>query len=151
MVLSLIAQINIFRRFHQASDVTPSEKLNQLASQWAQKIAAAGVEKIDPNSTYGQLVCSHNAGGNIAKACAVKWYGAMKFFDWADPKLTMKASPFTQMVWKSNSAAGVGVAKGGGGIKKQNVGGKYYVVVLFDPGQSEDANIKDNVLPAAGQ
>jgi len=150
LVLSLIAQINIFRRFHQASDVTPSEKLNQLASQWAQKIAAAGVEKIDPNSTYGQLVCSHNTGGNIAKACAVKWYGAMKFFDWADPKLTMKASPFTQMVWKSNSAAGVGVAKGGGGIKKQNVGGKYYVVVLFDPGQSEDANIKDNVLPAAG-
>lgn len=73
------------------------------------------------------------------------------FYDWADPKLTIKASPFTQMVWKKNSYAGIGIAKGGGGIKKQNVGGKVYVVVLFDPGQSEEENIRENVRPAAGQ
>ena len=131
--------------------MTPSEKLNNIASQWAQKIATEGIEKIDPNSTYGQLVCSHNSGGNIAKACTVKWYGAVKFFDWADPKLTIKASPFSQMVWKNNSAVGVGIAKGGGGMKRQNVGGKDYIVVLFDPGQSDEGNIKANVLPATGQ
>ena len=151
LIRDLISEINLFRRLHQSSDVTPSEELNQLASQWAKKIAAEGVEKIDPNSTYGQLVCSHSTGGNIAKACVVKWYGAIKFYDWADPKLTIKASPFTQMVWKSNSVAGVGLAKGGGGLKRQHVGGKYYVVVLFDPGQDANANIGENVLPAAGQ
>ena len=154
LVRDLIAEINKFRRLHQSSDLTLSEELNNVASQWAQKIANEGIEKIDPNSTYGQLVCSHNAGGNIAKACAVKWYGAVKFFDWADPKLTIKASPFTQMVWKNNSAVGVGIAKGGGkpsAFKRQNVGGKEYIVVLFDPGQNDEGNIKANVLPATGE
>ena len=147
----LIAEINVFRRIHHASDVTPSEKLNQLASQRAQKIAATGVEKTYSNSTYGQLVCTHNAGGNIAKVSTVKWYGAIKFFDWADPKLTIKASPFTQMVWKSNSAAGVAIAKGKTSTKRQNLDDQYYLVVLFDPGQDANANIKENVLPATGQ
>ena len=131
--------------------MTPSEKLNQLASQWAQKIAATGVEKTYSNSTYGQLVCTQKAGGNIPKACTVKWYGAIKFFDCADPKLTITASPFTQMVWKSNLAAGVGIAKGKTSTKRQNLGDQYYLVVLFDPGQDPNANIKENVLPATGQ
>ena len=130
--------------------MTLSEELNNVASQWAQKIANEGIEKINPDSTYGQLVCSHNAGGSIAKDCTAKWYGAVMFFDWGDPKLIIKASPFTQMVWKSNFAVGVGIAKGSG-EKRQNVGGKNYIVVLFDPGQSDKGNIKANVLPATGE
>lgn len=150
VIHNVIAEIDNFRRLHQSPDVKPSEKLNHAADRWAKKIAAEGVERIDPNSNYGQLVCSHKAGGNIAKACVVKWYGAIKFFDWSNPKLTVKASPFTQLVWKKNTAIGVGVAFGGGGLKKQNVGGKNYIVVLFEPGQSDADNITENVLAATG-
>lgn len=147
----ILDQLNLFRRLHQSSDVSPSEDLNQLASKWAQKVAAQGAEKIDPNSTYGQLVCSHHTASGLAKACAVKWYGAIKFFDWAEPKLTVKSMPFTQLVWKNSTRAGVGIAKGSGGSKRQGIGGKYFVAVLFDPGQSDEGNINENVLPAAGQ
>ena len=131
--------------------MSPSEELNQLASNWAQKLAAEGAEKIDPDSKYGQLVCSHHEGSKLAKACAVKWYSAIKNFDWADPKLTVESTPFTQMVWKNSSGVGVGISKGAGGAKRRGIAGKYYVVVYFDPPQSDEENIKDNVLPAAGQ
>ena len=144
------------RRLHQSSDVSATEKINQLADEWAHKIAAAGEEKIIPNSTYGQLVCSHLPGDDIAKACAVHWYSAIRFYDWADPKLTVKASPFTQMVWKNNELAGVGIARGYGENRgdvesRSVVAGKIYVVVFLDPGQSAEAEIRENVLPAAGQ
>ena len=151
LINDLIQEIDNFRRLHQAPDVKLSVTLSQVANQWANKIANEGVERIDPNSNYGQLVCSHNAGGNTAKACVVKWYGAIKFFDWSNPKLTKNASSFTQLVWKNNSAIGVGVAKGGGGIKKQNVGGKNFIVVLFEPGQNDAGDIKDNVRAATGE
>lgn len=151
LIDDLIQEIDNFRRLHQAPDVKLSVTLSQVANQWANKIANEGVERIDPNSNYGQLVCSHNVGGNTAKACVVKWYGAIRFFDWSNPKLTKNASPFTQLVWKNNSAIGVGVARGGGGIKKQNVGGKNFIVVLFEPGQNDAGDIKDNVRAATGE
>ncbi|CAH3036690.1 unnamed protein product, partial [Porites evermanni] len=147
--MEVIIRINGFRHNHGCTDVDNSEKLSQIADQWAKKIAAEGTEKIDPTSPYGQLVCSHSSGSNIAKACVVKWYGAVQYFDWAEPKLTPKSSPFTQLVWKKNTEAGVGFAKGGG-LKRNNVASKYYVVVLFNPGQGAKENIKENVLPATG-
>lgn len=149
--MDLVDQINLFRRLHQSSDVSPSEELDKEAGAWAQQLAAEGAEKIDPSSKYGQLVCSHHAGSDLPKACAVKWYSAIKFFDWADPKLTVKSSPFTQMVWKNSTRVGVGIAQGGGGAKRRNIGGKYFIAAFFDPAQSDEGNIKENVLPAAGQ
>ena len=128
-----------------------------MAEQWAHKISAEGEEKINPNSTYGQLVCSHVQNSDIAKACAVHWYSNIRFYDWADPKLTIKASPFTQMVWKSNVLAGVGMARAHGGmmlndaVARADIPNKIYVVVFLDPGQSEDAEVRENVLPATGQ
>ena len=147
----MVAEINRFRRLHQASDVSVSKELNQLANQWAIKIAQLGEEKKNPVSKYGQLVCSQN-GGELAKDCTVGWYGSIQFFDWADPKITEKASPFTQMVWKNNKFVGVGIGKRSGDSKKQNVGAKSdYIVVRFDPGQDAKAKVKENVLPVAGQ
>lgn len=142
--------INVFRNLHQASDVSDSQELNQLASEWAENLAASGEEKIDPDSEFGQLVCSHQAEADIAKACAVKWYSAIRFFDWADPKLTVKTSPFTQLVWQSTTSIGVGIAKAKGNAKRGNVPGKYYIAVFLSPAQSDD-KVKENVLPAAGR
>ncbi|XP_058959077.2 uncharacterized protein [Pocillopora verrucosa] len=141
--------VNVFRNLHQASDVSDSQELNQLASEWAENLAASGEEKIDPDSEFGQLVCSHQAEADIAKACAVKWYSAIRFFDWADPKLTVKTSPFTQLVWQSTTSIGVGIAKAKGNSKRENVPGKYYIAVFLSPAQSDD-KVKENVLPAAG-
>lgn len=147
----LLDQINVFRRLHQSPDVSISEGLNQKATKWAQQLAAEGAEKVDSNSAYGQLVCSHHTANDLAKACAVKWYGAIKFFDWAEPKLTVKSSPFTQLVWKSSTQTGVGIARAGGAKRRQGIGGKYYIALLFEPGQSDEEDIKENVQPAGGQ
>ena len=93
----------------------------------------------------------------MAKACAVKWYSAIRFYDWADPKLNKKASPFTQIVWKNNALAGIGLARGNGANKGEDILAQQtagnncnYVVVFFDPGQSVEGDIRENVLPAAG-
>lgn len=150
LLMDLADQINAFRRLHQSSDVSPSEDLDKEAAAWAQQLAAEGAEKINNSSKYGQLVCSHHAGSDLAKACAVKWYSAIKFFDWADPKLTVKSSPFTQMVWKDSKRVGVGIAKGNRGAKRNVIGGQYFIAAFFDPAQSDEGNIKENVLPAAG-
>ena len=128
-----------------------SEDLNQLAQQWAQKMAISGEEKKNDDSKYGQLVCSHNKKDTVAEECAVKWYSSIKFFDWADPKVTEKALPFIQMVWKNSTLVGVGIAVGNGGVRKQNIAGKFYAVVLFDPGMDTNGKLKENVLPATGE
>ncbi|XP_022780748.1 uncharacterized protein LOC111321985 isoform X2 [Stylophora pistillata] len=141
--------VNVFRNLHQASDVSDTQELNQLAREWAGNLAATGEEKIDPDSEFGQLVCSHHAEGDIAKACAVKWYSAIRFFDWADPKLTVKTSPFTQLVWQSTTSIGVGIAKAKDNVKRVDVPGKYFIAVFLSPAQSDD-KVKENVLPAAG-
>lgn len=93
----------------------------------------------------------------MAKACTVKWYSTVSFYDWADPKLTLKSSPFTQLVWKNNALVGVGLARGNGANKRENIEGNYaddnvynYVVVFFDPGQNAGGDVRENVLPAAG-
>lgn len=108
-------QINLFRKLHQASYVSSSNELNQLARSWALQLATVGTERIDPYSIYGQLVCSHQTKTDIVKACAAKWYAGVKFFDWADPKLTVKLPPFAQMVWKNGTCVGAGSAKGHAG------------------------------------
>ena len=142
--------MNVFRRLHKSPDVAIAEELNQAAGKWAQTLAASGEEKIDPDSQFGQLVCSHHSEGDIAMACAVKWYSAVKFYDWADPKLTVQNSPFTQLVWKASTSMGVGIAKGGPSVRRAAVPGKYFIVVNLEPAQSDD-KIKENVLPAEGQ
>ena len=131
--------------------MSKSAEISQKANNWAQKLAVDGAEQIDPNSTYGALVCSH-LGNDVAKACAVKWYGTIKDYDWAEPKLLVKASPFTQLVWKKSSHVGIGIAEGTSNIKRQNLGsGKYFVVVYFEPRQSDLQDIKENVFPATGE
>lgn len=130
--------------------MSDTQELNQLAREWAGNLAATGEEKIDPDSEFGQLVCSHHAEGDIAKACAVKWYSAIRFFDWADPKLTVKTSPFTQLVWQSTTSIGVGIAKAKDNVKRVDVPGKYFIAVFLSPAQSDD-KVKENVLPAAGR
>ena len=60
------------------------------------------------------------------------------------------------MIWKNNELAGVGIARGygenQGDVESRSVvAGKIYVVVSLDPGQSAEAEIRENVLPAAGQ
>ena len=104
-----------------------------------------------PNATHqGKLVCSVDHEGDIAKTCAVKWYSTIQFYDWADPKLTEKAIPFTEMVWMKNILAGVGIAAGANDGNYSGDANRIYVVVLLAPGQSDEEDIRLNVLPAAG-
>lgn len=130
----LVDQIKLFRKLHQSSYVSPSDELNQLANRWVQQLTADGTERIHPYSIYGQPVCSNHTENDIVKACAAKWYGAVKFFDWADPKMTVKSSPFTQMVWKNSTRIGVGISwhsKGSWRCQGTGYRGKIFHICIF--------------------
>lgn len=76
---------------------------------------------------------------NVGKAAPDRWVEESRFFDFRSPQLTPKNSDFAQMVWKSESEFGLGVAK-------SKLGNRWVVTSAFDNPASDRYNdLKHNV------
>ena len=70
------------------------------------------------------------------------WYDEIKDYDFNKPGFSMATGHFTQVVWKSSSALGCGIAMGA----KNGVNWVYGVGQYTPPGNVID-NFSENVLP----
>ena len=94
---------------------------------------------------YGEnLYCSSDSKsgpGHIdkceqVKAAVASWYNEVTLYDWGYPGYTAGTGRFTQVVWKSSSRMGIGVAS--------NSKGMTYVVANYDPPGNE-GRFEENV------
>lgn len=115
----------------------------QLSQDWAEILAKEDRFAYRPNCTYGEnIYClwssDHNAKANPKDVCR-SWYEEHREHNYhVEPRGVFRAGHFTQLVWKSTTELGVGIAK----TKR----GKVLVVCNYNPRGNTIGEFNANVL-----
>lgn len=105
-----------------------------------QKTIAAEDSMIhNPTQKYGENIY-WSSSSDIAGSDPVEtWYKEIKDYDFDAATFSMSTGHFTQVVWKSSSTIGVGIAK--------SKAGGTYCVTNYDPPGNMIRKFKENVSP----
>ncbi|KAJ7988144.1 hypothetical protein DPEC_G00320570 [Dallia pectoralis] len=123
----LLTSVNKYRSQHGAKSLQLSPALTREAQEWAKHLI----------STDKLMTCGKGHGENIlgcsgfnetaptGSYVADSWYKGIEQYDFSSPGFKKGAGNFTQMVWKSSTHVGVGLATNGLG--------RFITVAFFDP------------------
>ncbi|XP_075903252.1 uncharacterized protein LOC142902242 [Nelusetta ayraudi] len=104
--------------------MTFSNDLNSSAQSWADHLMAT--DKLSHSTTEdGENVFTMYGSAGIVltgKEAVESWYNEIKDYQWSNPGFASNTGHFTQVVWKSSTELGVGMATNG---KKVYVVGQY--------------------------
>lgn len=134
---------NIYRKRHGVPMLKINHDLCQLSQDWAETLAREDRFAYRPHCTHGEnIYClwssDRNAKASPKDVCR-SWYEEHKDHNYlVEPKGLFRAGHFTQMVWKSTTELGVGVAK----TRK----GKVVVVCNYSPRGNIVGDFLANVL-----
>ncbi|KAI2657127.1 Golgi-associated plant pathogenesis-related protein 1 [Labeo rohita] len=106
---------NEYRKQHQAPELTYNDELCSAAQKWADhmlSIRTLGHSETDDgeNVYYFSSSVSKPASG---KAAVDSWYSEIKDYNFSTPGNQPGTGHFTQVVWKSSTELGVGLATDG--------------------------------------
>uniref|UniRef100_A0A0K0F285 CAP domain-containing protein (inferred by orthology to a zebrafish protein) n=1 Tax=Strongyloides venezuelensis TaxID=75913 RepID=A0A0K0F285_STRVS len=130
----VVEQINLIRLVHGVCPLQESTRLDRLAQEEANEIAAKGYSLSKRLRKYGVI----KAAFYISELTGLvsRWYNEKIFYNY-HVNYGLMASKFTQIVWKDSVHIGVGVSK------KRNV---LHLVVVFYPKGNIFGQYKRNVL-----
>jgi hypothetical protein len=74
--------------------------------------------------------------------CVKSWYNEVKKYNFKNPGFAMATGHFTQLVWKSSTRLGLGLAAG-----KHGRSNAYYCVAEYSPPGNYANEFRENVLP----
>ncbi|MFM6182997.1 MAG: CAP family protein [Dolichospermum sp.] len=148
-----LSKHNSYRATHRSPALTTSSSANNSAQTWAQYLADNGLFQ---HSTANQR---NNAGENLyvfyttssidainlANKAVTSWYDEVSKYDYSKPGFSSATGHFTQVVWKSTTQLGCGVARG----TKTMSGTKFnafYVVCHYLPAGNVTGQFPANVL-----
>ncbi|XP_069119415.1 uncharacterized protein [Argopecten irradians] len=109
----LIDAHNALRGCHGSPKLAEVDDLTRDAQMWADIIAEKGFTQYSELPGRGESIVLLDTngleldGGDVSKL----WYNERDQFDFSDPKWRKATMNFTQMIWKSSTDVGVGVAK----------------------------------------
>ncbi|XP_057300775.1 Golgi-associated plant pathogenesis-related protein 1-like [Hydractinia symbiolongicarpus] len=144
---------NALRSLHvDTGPVAWSDALTHDAQIWAEHIASIGGLPHSNNKEQGENIYWFSATGTCADA-ALPWYNEYKYYDYATTYNTTNKpiGHFTQVVWKSTTTIGVGMARSASGtyiVARYHPRGNYVLVQIGE--NYEDARLRvfsDNVRP----
>lgn len=119
---------NKYRAAHGVPELKLDPQLNENSKKWAQTLAANDKLELQPHCKYGQniyLVTSNDPSFVLDPFAIVdRWYSENDKHVYTEEPTTLKAGNFTQMIWKSTTHLGVGIAKNGE---------KMYLVANYNP------------------
>ncbi|KAF8788859.1 Golgi-associated plant pathogenesis-related protein 1-like isoform X1 [Argiope bruennichi] len=135
---------NNYRTMHGCPPLMMSEELSSIAQGWAEKLAEKGFLQYSENPGLGENITlvdldqSTKKGEQIVK----EWYKEINNYNYNKPGWKRGAYHVSQLLWKSTTEIGVGVAK----VPGQN---KAYVVVNYRPAGNNNmpGEFERNVLP----
>lgn len=135
---------NNYRTMHGCPPLVMCEELSAIAQSWAEKLAEKGFLQYSENPGLGENISlvdleqPTRKGEQIVK----EWYKEINNYNYSKPGWKRGAYRFSQLLWKSTTEIGVGVAK----IPGQN---KAYVVVNYRPAGNNNmpGEFERNVLP----
>jgi len=135
---------NNYRTMHGCPPLLMCEELSSIAQGWAEKLSEKGFLQYSENPGLGENISlvdleqPTRKGEQIVK----EWYKEINNYNYNKPGWKRGAYRFSQLLWKSTTEIGVGVAK----IPGQN---KAYVVVNYRPAGNNNmpGEFERNVLP----
>ncbi|XP_054712787.1 Golgi-associated plant pathogenesis-related protein 1-like isoform X2 [Uloborus diversus] len=135
---------NNYRTLHGCPPLAMSEELSSIAQSWADKIAEKGFLQYSENPGLGENISlvdidpAARKGEQIVK----EWYKEINNYNYNKPGWKRGAYRFSQLLWKSTTEIGIGVARIPG-LKKA------YVVVNYRPAGNNNmpGEFERNVLP----
>ncbi len=142
---------NYYRAHHSASPLTISQRLNRIAQQYAEHLAATVTFQHSGNKLENEILGENLYNqwisfGKVpvsAREAAKSWYDEIALYSFKHPQYSEETGHFTQLVWKSTQKMGVGVALSADGRNVFIVTNYYPAGNIINPGYFEK-----NVLPA---
>uniref|UniRef100_A0A671KCA0 Im:7150988 n=1 Tax=Sinocyclocheilus anshuiensis TaxID=1608454 RepID=A0A671KCA0_9TELE len=131
---------NQYRKQHQAPELTYSDKLCSAAQKWADHLLSIrSLGHSDTQNGENVLFYSFSVYDEIYEAVD-SWYSEIKDYNFSSPGFQSSTGHFTQVVWKSSTELGVGLATDGNTV---------FVVGQYKPaGNINSAGyFEKNVLP----
>ncbi|KAL3870850.1 hypothetical protein ACJMK2_038885 [Sinanodonta woodiana] len=120
---------NCYRRFHNSSELCLADDLTRHAQEWANDLASKGYPLYSELTDRGENVVNVHipdetnlSGFDVCR----QWYEEGKLFNFSTPKWQKGTRHFTQMIWKSSTEIGIGIAK----VQGQS---RYIIVVHYRP------------------
>lgn len=147
-----VSEHNTYRATHHSPPLTSSSSLNSIAQSYAQKLLTTGVFIHSSDSerngagenlyyTFSQFPLDP---ADLAKRAVGAWYEEVADYDYSNPRFDVDTGHFTQVVWKSTTQLGCGVAQGPKTIAGRT-GTANYVVCHYAP-DGNNGDFPSNVL-----
>jgi len=133
---------NLNRAKHDDTpNLTWDDTLASGAQQWANRLANMGRLQHSSSRSYGENLYMAGGWGTPAtcKSATSSWYAEIKKYDWKNPGYQRGVGHFTQMVWKSSTKLGVGIA-----FNERSK--KTYIVARYSPAGNFLGRFSENVM-----
>lgn len=147
---SALAKHNTYRSTHHSPNLTLDNSLNSGSQAHAESLLSTGqmVHSSDSKNYHlGENLFYFQGptvdAATVANKAVDAWYQEAANYDYNNPGFTLETGHFTQVVWKSTTAIGCGVASGPSGYPGMF---KYYVVCQFAPAGNVYGAYPGNVL-----
>ncbi|KAF4105124.1 Golgi-associated plant pathogenesis-related protein 1 [Onychostoma macrolepis] len=133
---------NQYRKQHQAPELTYSDELSSAAQKWADHMLSKKSLSHSDTEDGENVFYSFSSVKKTPKGeeAVDSWYSEIKDYDFSSSGYQPQTGHFTQVVWKSSTELGVGLATDGNTV---------FVVGQYRPaGNITNAGLYDqNVLP----
>ncbi|MCQ2818202.1 MAG: CAP domain-containing protein [archaeon] len=140
------AMLNIYRTTHLVPALKMNSEMNQMAQAHAEYLAKIGKEDHSGNKYRGELMGETVYVGNVVSGATPinDWYIKYLFYDFLlgdvdcfNVEKLQSFEAFTQMVWKSTTQVGFGIAE---------ANGKTYFVANYYPRGNILGSFEQNVF-----
>lgn len=144
---------NSYRANHQSPAMTQDPALVTSAQAWSSQMASSGNFAHSSSSArngagenlYVFYTTGNAPGDAVASKAVQAWYDEIKDYNFSQPGFSAATGHFTQVVWKSSTRLGCGMAQGtkvlGGNTYKA-----YYVTCHYGPAGNMQGQFPVNVL-----
>jgi uncharacterized protein YkwD len=123
-----LKQHNLYRAKHGVPPLVLSTQLNDVAQHYAEQLARTHRLVHSGKKQYGENLFafqSSDQGLPRPEAVVDRWYSEIHHYNFDKPGFQAGTGHFTQLVWKSSQALGMGIA--------QAADGTWYVVGNYSP------------------
>jgi pathogenesis-related protein 1 len=88
-----------------------SERLAEIAQQWAERLAATGAFHPDPRTSFGQNLFEIAGGHATPEQVVEAWASEARNYDYRTNTCRARCGHYTQLVWRDTKRVGCGMAR----------------------------------------
>lgn len=120
-VTGTLNAVNVYRKLHQVGNLKWDPVMEKGSSDYANMLAAGGCKLVHSKNAglLGECLYMQSRGNNVTMDCKPgidAWYSESKIYKYTKTPYTsnnfMSIGHFTQLVWKTGTRVGCGIARG---------------------------------------